>query len=202
MHLLRVLSLVAVTCALGCSTHYSTLKSDFPGQGRIYRLSEPEALYVAHNALVELFPGRQITEIEGPTRGYHTYIRFVLDTHSQQVLAVPAVGLDAQGQEVHGYWFEVSGSGSAFIQGGYKNSQLFDRVTSIKQEQELKSLTREWTYVERASAKPAADTHPAIHRTRRAPLRISEFLGTCSPLAPLGTQTPTTLLGHSRIARR
>jgi hypothetical protein len=47
------------------------------------------------------------------------------------VLAVPATGTDSAGNEVRGYFFEVSGSGTAVISGRVKNSELFDRVTQL-----------------------------------------------------------------------
>jgi len=40
----------------------------------------------------------------------------------------PAVGTDASGHEVRGYWFDVSGKGTAIIAGGAKNRALYHRL--------------------------------------------------------------------------
>ena len=61
-------------------------------------------------------------------RGYWTTYRFGIDHYSQRVLVVPAVGTDASGHEVRGYWFDVSGKGTAIIAGGAKNRALYHRL--------------------------------------------------------------------------
>jgi hypothetical protein len=73
-------------------------------------------------------PGRKIEVIDGPVRGYSTYFRFALDTYTQQVLVYAAQGTDTLGNKIRGYYFEVSGNGSSFVQGRAKNVELFERL--------------------------------------------------------------------------
>jgi hypothetical protein len=122
---------LAISANVGCSSHYSTVREGASGPVTLYRVSRAEALQFAHNALSVMFPGRKITEIQGPPSGYSTSYRMMLDTYSQQVVAVPATGIDPSGLEVRGYYFEVSGSGTAVISGRVKNSELFDRVKEL-----------------------------------------------------------------------
>lgn len=112
----------------GCSTHFSTLKPEGSSTQVIYTITEEQAFQIAHASLATTLPGRKIEVIDGPIRGYSTSFRFVLDTYTQQVLVHAAQGSDPLGKTVRGYYFEVSGSGSAIVQGRAKNIELFERV--------------------------------------------------------------------------
>lgn len=141
-----IVLLVAITlsASVGCSSHHSSLRQDSSGAATIYQLSGIEALQLAHNALSEMFPGRKITEIQGPPAGYVTSYRMMLDTYSQQVLAIAAIGIDGSGNEVRGYYFEVSGSGTAIVSGRIKNSDLFDRVRQLAEQSGRPTQVRTW----------------------------------------------------------
>ena len=111
----------------GCSTKFSTLKTD---EGTIiYKLDEKEAFKIAHRTMLNVFPGRKLTVIDGAAKGFKTYTRFLLDTYSQQVLIFAANGKDQSGNKVQGYYFEVSGSGSSVLQGRAKNVELFETLS-------------------------------------------------------------------------
>jgi len=121
--------LVALLVALAGCTHNTTLVRRGPGDGRvIYRLSEEQAFTIARGAFAELLPDRKLFDITGNRRGYWTTYRFGIDHYSQRVLVVPAVGTDSTGHEVRGYWFDVSGKGTAIIAGGTKNRALYHRL--------------------------------------------------------------------------
>jgi hypothetical protein len=126
-----VLLVVAVLPVSGCfSTHNTTLAAE-SGEGHvIYRLSEEQAFNIAAKAFAEVMPSASLFDITGSTRGYQATYRVVVSTYSQEVFVVPAIGTDAKGLEVHGYWFDVSGSGSAGITGSAKNRELY--VGSVK----------------------------------------------------------------------
>ena len=113
----------------GCSTHFSTLQAGGTSTKIICAIKEEQAFQIAYSAIATTLPGRKISEVDGPIRGYSTYFRFVLDTYTQQVLVYPASGIDAEGKRVKGYYFEVSGSGSSVVQGKAKNEKLFERVS-------------------------------------------------------------------------
>ena len=112
----------------GCSRSNSTAAVDGSGRQRIYALDDADAMGIAHGAIVRSFPGRKIETIEGPVRGYSTYTRMVLDTFTQQVVVQPVAGTAADGRNVDGYVFEVSGSGTAGISGGMQNVAFFNAL--------------------------------------------------------------------------
>jgi hypothetical protein len=121
--------LILLVLSSGCSTHFSTLQPEGSKEQIIYAVPEEQAFQIAHGSLAATLPGRKIEVIDGPVRGYSTYFRFVLDTYTQQVLVHAAQGTDAFGKKVQGYYFEVSGSGSSFVQGRAKNVELFERLS-------------------------------------------------------------------------
>lgn len=120
--------LILLGSLAGCSTHFSTLQSDESKEQIIYAVPEEQAFQIAHGSLAATLPGRKIEVIDGPVRGYSTYFRFLLDTYTQQVLVHAVLGTDAAGKKVRGYYSEVSGSGSSFVQGRAKNVELFERL--------------------------------------------------------------------------
>jgi hypothetical protein len=126
---MRVFGLLLCAMLLGACSHRTTLeRPDSEGGQVIYRLSEEQAFRIARDAFADLLPNRKLFDVTGAQRGYWTTYRFGLDRYSQRVLVIPGVGTDAGGNEVHGYWFDVSGSGSAPITGGAKNRALFRHI--------------------------------------------------------------------------
>lgn len=122
----RFLSLIAAGGLAACSNQYSSLEAS--GKGSVlYTLSEDEALQLAHATMLSTFPGRAITSLGGPTRGYSTYTRFVLDTFTQQVVIVSATGKTDTGATVAGCYFEVSGSGSSGS-GKFRNQEFAENL--------------------------------------------------------------------------
>ena len=124
-----LISMITITIALtGCSTKFTTIESD---NGTIlYTIGENEAFNIAYHSMLSVLPGRKITIIDGPTKGYSTYFRFLFDTYSQQILVIPASGLNGNGNKVSGYYYEVSGSGSSFVQGKAKNVALYETLNT------------------------------------------------------------------------
>jgi hypothetical protein len=126
----RAICAAAVVGLLACSTHYTTARSS-GGATPIYKMSDARALEIAHRALVEAFPSRKVTHLEGPTWSFSTTYRLLLDTYSQQVLVVPMEGLAPDRSRVRGFVFDVSGSGTAIFTGSSKNRRLFKRVQEL-----------------------------------------------------------------------
>jgi hypothetical protein len=130
---ISILSIFLVILLLnGCSTKFTT--SDSENGTILYTLEEKEAFKIAHHAMLDVLPGRKITILDGPTKGYSTYFRFVLDTYTQQILVLPASGIDQTGKHIFGYYYEVSGSGSSIVQGRAKNVALFETLNRNLQE--------------------------------------------------------------------
>jgi len=123
-----VTSTVLIALLLVGCTHNTTLLHESDGAQVIYRLSEAQAFTIALDAYAEVLPKQSLFDITGPRRGYQATWRFGLDRYSQKVLVIPAVGVDASGNKVEGYWFDVSGSGTAGVSGSLKNRELFRRL--------------------------------------------------------------------------
>jgi hypothetical protein len=112
-----------------CATNFSTLQTDDSKKQFLLAVSEEQAFQIAFSAFTTVLPGYEITDIDGPTKGYSANFRFLLDTYSQQIMVVRANAKDMEGKTINGYYFEVSGTGSSG-QGRAKNMQLFEAVTA------------------------------------------------------------------------
>jgi hypothetical protein len=116
--------------ATGCASSSTTLVRPDLGAGQvIYRISEEQAFTIALDAYAQLLPKQSVDDVvEGRRRGYSADQRFGLDWYTHRVLVIPAVGTDARGQDVHGYWFDLSGSGSMPIHGSAKHKELLRAI--------------------------------------------------------------------------
>jgi hypothetical protein len=124
----RILIALFAFVLVGCSTQFSTLRPEGSTSQVIYAISEEQAFQIGFASLASILPGYEITDIDGPIKGYSAVFRFVLDTYTQQVMVIPATGKDATGKFVRGYYFDVSGRGSSILQGRAKNVELYEFV--------------------------------------------------------------------------
>ena len=120
-----VVTLALVGFLVGCSTYFSTLQPKGSNEKVIYQISEKEAFKLAFQAMATNLPNTPITEITDSVRGYRALFGGGFDTYTQQVLVFPAAGIDEHGVERKGFYFEVSGSGSAIVTGRGKNKKIF-----------------------------------------------------------------------------
>ena len=125
---MRVVLAMIVAILSGCGSAYSSLQAESSSKQTIYELTEEQAFQVAFGAITQVFPGYEVTDVDGPVKGYTTTFRFVLDTYTQQVMVIPATGKAPNGRLVEGYYFDVSGRGSSVVQGRAKNAELFETV--------------------------------------------------------------------------
>jgi hypothetical protein len=126
-----LLSLV-VLLASGCSAQRVSLEEG-GSKSAIYQMDETEMFNLVYSSIQETFPQEKISVITQPTRGYIT--KFLapplhVDWFTQKVLVHRSSGRDKAGNKVHGYWIEVSGSGSSFLQGQRKNEEVFNTILS------------------------------------------------------------------------
>jgi hypothetical protein len=105
---------VLALIAMGCATSHTTLvRPDLGGGQVIYRISEEQAFTTALEAYAVFLPKQSVDDvIDGSRRGYSADERWGLDYWTHRTLVIPAVGTDANGNEVRGYWYEISGSGT------------------------------------------------------------------------------------------
>jgi len=112
----RALLAVGMFAALsitGCSAHSTTLLREGRAGQVIYGVSEETAFRTALEAYAALYPKQSVDDIvDGGRRGYNADERKALDKWSHRLLVIPAVGTDASGGEVRGYWYSYSGSGT------------------------------------------------------------------------------------------
>ena len=112
VHLALMVMMTAVVT--GCTSTGTTLtRSSRSGEQVIYQISEELAFTTALDAYAVLYPKQSVDDIvEGQRRGYNADERTWGDWWSHRLLVIPAIGTDASGKEVHGYWYDYSGSGS------------------------------------------------------------------------------------------
>lgn len=120
-----ILALVGLVSA-GCASSSTTLARPDLGPGQfIYRISEEQAFSMVIDAYAHLLPKQSVDDVVvRGRRGYSADQRFALDWYTHRVLVVPAIGTDTNGREVHGYWFDISGSGSMPISGSAKHEEI------------------------------------------------------------------------------
>lgn len=123
----RIWLLFLVVTLSSCSTHFDTSKKEGIDGFTIYRLNQEQAFEIAYNAILTVLPGRKISKIDGPVKGYSTWSRFVLDTYTQQVTIIPAKGTTKGGVTVDGFYFEISGAGSSGS-GRMTNVTLYETI--------------------------------------------------------------------------
>lgn len=116
----------------GCSAHRVSIKEG-ASKGAIYEMDENQIFNLVYSSIQEVFPQEKISVITVPTRGYIT--KFLapplhVDWFTQKVLIHRSSGTDATGKKVYGYWIDVSGSGSSFLQGQLKNREVFETIIS------------------------------------------------------------------------
>ncbi len=126
---LKILSALMVIALAGCASYSgSTLNSEGSKSTVIYELSQEEAFAIARRvADAAHFPGERVDEMNGQFRGYTlTYLSWdAVDTYSCDLAIVPATGITDDGRKVNGFYFEISGAGTAIVYGKIKNDQLF-----------------------------------------------------------------------------
>lgn len=112
---LLAVGMLAALSITGCSAHSTTLLWEEPNARQvIYRVSEETAFTTALEAYAALFPSKSVDDVvEGSRRGYNADERtWAGDWWHHRILVIPAIGTDANGNEVRGYWYDYSGGGT------------------------------------------------------------------------------------------
>lgn len=126
---LKIYSALLVIALAGCASHSgSTLNSEGSNSTVIYELSQEEAFAIALRvADAAHLPGERVDEMNGEFRGYTlTYLSWdAVDTYSCDLAIIPATGITDDGRKVNGFYFEISGGGTAFVYGKIQNDKLF-----------------------------------------------------------------------------
>ena len=116
--LLTIGALLITGCATTESTHGTTLWGGGAGAGQvtIYRISEETAFTTALDAYAVLAPKQGVDDIVvASRRGYNADVDYGTNRWYHRILVVPAIGTEASGKEVHGYWYDYSGGGDIWM---------------------------------------------------------------------------------------
>ena len=115
---------------VGCSAHRASIEKGV-SKSAIYQMDETQVFNLVYSSIQEVFPQEKISVITFPARGYITKFLappLYVDWFTQKVLVHRASGFNSNGNEAYGYWIDVSGSGSSFLQGQLKNKEVFDTI--------------------------------------------------------------------------
>ena len=119
---------IAAVCAVftsGCVTHTVTRGDSNGAAGTIYEISEEAAFTTILEIFAVEMPQQSVDDVvEGKYRGYNATARFWMDWTDHRVLVVPAKGIDKDGREVSGYWYDIRSSGSRMIENPLRNSRI------------------------------------------------------------------------------
>src|SRR6185295_3344527 len=111
---------IAILCAnllAGCVMHSVTSGDSNVASHTIYKISEEEAFTTILDIFAVEMPKQSVDDIvEGKSRGYNATARFWMDWTDHRVLVIPAKGVDKNGREVRGYWYDIRSSGSRAIE--------------------------------------------------------------------------------------
>lgn len=109
----------------GCVMHSTTREYSDTTAHVIFQISEKEAFITVLDIFAVELPKQSVDDVvEGTYRGYSADARFGLDWTTHQVLIVPAKGIDKNGQEVRGYWYDIRSSGSRMIENPLRHKRI------------------------------------------------------------------------------
>lgn len=114
----------------GCVMHSTTREQSATTQ-ILYQISEREAFLTVLDIYAIELPKQSVDDVvEGHYRGYNATARFGMDWTDHQVLVIPAKGIDKNGREVRGYWYDIHSSGSR----AFENPLRHNRIRQMIQE--------------------------------------------------------------------
>ena len=121
-----VMAILSAALLAGCVTHSTTRgDSDITAAQTIYQISEKEAFTTVLDIYAVELPKQSVDDVvEGHYRGYSSDARFGMDWTTHRVLVIPAKGIDKNGQEVRGYWYDIRSSGSRAIENPLRNKRI------------------------------------------------------------------------------
>lgn len=125
----RVALALALVLLGACTTRFHTPRVATPdAPAVVYTLDEDQAFRLVYLALADAYAGREVTPITGHMRGYSTYNRVAIDTFTTNILVIPVVGTTRAGQEVRGFRFDGSGSGSSWLVGRPMSNAAYENL--------------------------------------------------------------------------
>lgn len=128
---IRPILIVLITLLLmACSAHRTSISED-GSESIIYDADESKVFNIVYSSIQEVFPEEKISVITAPVRGYITKFLappLYADWFTHKILVHRGAGIDSNGNKATGYWLEVSGNGSSFLQGQAKNKAVYETI--------------------------------------------------------------------------
>lgn len=123
---------IAILCAAllgGCVMHTVTSGDSNVAAHTIYQISEEVAFTTILDIFAVEMPRQSVDDVvEGKYRGYNATARFWMDWTDHRVLVVPAKGIDKDGREVSGYWYDIRSSGSRMIENPLRHNRIREAI--------------------------------------------------------------------------
>ncbi len=109
--------LVFIVILSGCSTTYSSLKSDNTGTTgyELIIADEHDVLDAAYDAIQNRFPGTIISALAGGEKGFTFYTQPFLDRTTYKFLIEKATTTAQDGKTVTGYYYSIYAQGNQFF---------------------------------------------------------------------------------------
>jgi hypothetical protein len=125
-----VLVVAAFCAALGGCVMHTVTRGDSNREGEtIYAISEEEAFITILQIFAVEMPKQSVDDVvEGEYRGYNATARFWMDWTDHRVLVIPAKGMDKDGREIRGYWYDIRSSGSRMIENPLRHNRIREAI--------------------------------------------------------------------------
>ena len=126
IRLLRIAAALLIAVVVtGCATSGTTLVRPDRAGRVIYRISEQQAFTIALEAYAALYPKQSVDDVvRRGQRGYNVDERAWTDYWSHRLWVIPAVGTDANGNEIRGYVYEYEGGGTLWASSERKTALI------------------------------------------------------------------------------
>lgn len=116
--------MICAALLAGCVMHSTTREQSDTTQ-ILYQISEREAFTTVLDIYAIELPKQSVDDVvEGHYRGYNATARFWLDWTDHRVLVIPAKGIDKNGREVRGYWYDIHSSGSRAFENPLRHNRI------------------------------------------------------------------------------
>jgi hypothetical protein len=113
----------------GCMMHTVTRGGSNASDVMIYKIAEEEAFITILEIFAVEMPKQSVDDVvEGKYRGYNATARFWMDWTDHRVLVIPAKGIDKDGREISGYWYDIRSSGSRMIENPLRHNRIREAI--------------------------------------------------------------------------
>lgn len=113
---------------VGCAPKHAPYSELKDGKVKIYDINRDQALDLAYQGIVQVFPGQPVSEIY-KKKGF-SITEGALDRQTYTVRLVHLKGISSLNKNIDGFSYDVSSIGSRFA-GPYYTKKLLDEMNSL-----------------------------------------------------------------------